>query len=59
VPLNEQPVFHVGLVAEETPISAAIVKRVISLPMHPYLPEETQVQIVDAVARAAGLPNLC
>ena len=58
VPLNEQPVFHVGLVAEETPISAAIAKRVISLPMHPYLSEETQVQIVDAVARAAGLPNL-
>lgn len=55
IPLNEQPVFHVGLAAENTPISAAIAKRVISLPMHPYLSEDMQAQIVDAVASVTDL----
>mgnify|MGYP001809932285 CR=1 FL=1 len=54
VPLNEQPVFHAGLDAE-TPMSAELAKRVISLPIHPYLSEGAQVQIVNAVARCTGL----
>ncbi|NEX19459.1 DegT/DnrJ/EryC1/StrS family aminotransferase [Thiorhodococcus mannitoliphagus] len=55
VPLNDQPVFHVGLPGEETPVSARVAQRVISLPMHPYLSEETQVEVVDAVVSATGL----
>ncbi|AFL74320.1 DegT/DnrJ/EryC1/StrS family aminotransferase [Thiocystis violascens] len=55
VPLNEQPVFHVGLETGATPVSADVAKRVISLPMHPYLSENEQIQVADAVAKAAGL----
>ena len=58
VPLNDQPVFHVGLAGMETPISARIAERVISLPMHPYLTEEAQLRVVAAVADAAGLLGL-
>ncbi|MBK5965096.1 aminotransferase DegT [Thiocystis minor] len=57
VPLNEQPVFHVGLETGATPVSAAVAKRVISLPMHPYLSENEQIQVVDAVAKAVGLSS--
>jgi UDP-2-acetamido-2-deoxy-ribo-hexuluronate aminotransferase len=55
IPLNDQPVFHVGLPGMETPLSARIAERVISLPMHPYLTEEAQLRVVAAVADAAGL----
>ncbi|MGQ9658812.1 MAG: DegT/DnrJ/EryC1/StrS family aminotransferase [Thermochromatium sp.] len=55
IPLNEQPVFHVGLPGEDYPVSAAVARRVMSLPMHPYLDEDTQARIVEAVAEAAGL----
>lgn len=55
IPLNDQPVFHIGLPGTETPVSKRIADRVISLPMHPYLTEEMQIQVVDAVAEATGL----
>lgn len=55
VPLNEQPVFQPSLERFATPISARIAQRVISLPMHPYLTEEDQVEIVDALAWACGM----
>ncbi len=55
IPLNDQPVFHVGLPGMETPVSKRIADRVISLPMHPYLTEEMQLQVVDAVAEATSL----
>jgi UDP-2-acetamido-2-deoxy-ribo-hexuluronate aminotransferase len=55
IPLNEQPVFHVGLPGEAYPVCAAVARRVMSLPMHPYLDEETQVRVVEAVAKATGL----
>lgn len=55
VPLNEQPVFYVGMETGKTPISHTIAERVISLPMHPYLSENEQIQVVDAVAEATGL----
>ena len=55
VPLNEQPVFQPSLERFGTPISARVAKRVISLPMHPYLSDDEQVRIVDAVAKATGL----
>lgn len=38
----------------ETPVSDRISKTVISLPMHPYLDEATQGQIIDAVLESAG-----
>jgi UDP-2-acetamido-2-deoxy-ribo-hexuluronate aminotransferase len=55
LPLNEQPVFHIGMGFENTPMSAAIAQRVLSLPMHPYLLEEEQEHIVAAIAAATGL----
>ena len=55
IPLNEQPVFGLGMEGSGTPISAAVARRVISLPMHPYLSAEDQDRIVDAVATATGL----
>lgn len=57
VPLNAQPVFSLGFGDTETPVSAAVSKRVLSLPMHPYLTDEVQVEIADAVARAAELEH--
>ncbi|NKN33911.1 DegT/DnrJ/EryC1/StrS family aminotransferase [Marichromatium bheemlicum] len=54
VPLNEQPVFHVPG-APATPVSAEVAAHVISLPMHPYLTDEVQREVVDAVAEACGL----
>ncbi len=56
VPLNEQPIFQ-GLGHGNTPISAAVAKRVMSLPMHPYLSDSEQIQIVDAVAEATNLSS--
>lgn len=55
IPLNEQPVFALGMEGGGTPLSAAVARRVISLPMHPYLGDEAQARIVDAVAEATGL----
>ncbi len=57
LPLNEQPVFQIGMGDNNTPISAAIAQRVLSLPLHPYLSEEDQDQIVAAVAAATGLKS--
>ncbi|SDW97560.1 DegT/DnrJ/EryC1/StrS family aminotransferase [Thiocapsa roseopersicina] len=55
VPLNDQPVFQPSLERFATPVSSRVAQRVISLPMHPYLSDEDQVRIADAVAKAAGL----
>ncbi len=55
IPLNEQPVFHVGLPGGELPVSNAVARRVISLPMHPYLTDEAQHRVVEAVVQATGL----
>ncbi|MCG6897530.1 MAG: DegT/DnrJ/EryC1/StrS family aminotransferase [Thiocapsa sp.] len=55
VPLNDQPVFQPSLDRAATPVSARIAKRVISLPMHPYLSDAEQLRIADAVARSTGL----
>ncbi|NCC28618.1 MAG: aminotransferase DegT, partial [Gammaproteobacteria bacterium] len=52
VPLNDQPVFQPSLERFATPVSSRVAQRVISLPMHPYLSDEDQVRIVDAVAKA-------
>jgi UDP-2-acetamido-2-deoxy-ribo-hexuluronate aminotransferase len=55
IPLNDQPVFHIGSGVMPTPVSRSVAERVISLPMHPYLSEETQTAIVDTVCRVTGL----
>lgn len=53
--LHMQPVFeHLGLREGRFPVSEAAARRVISLPMHPYLTEEQQVEVVRAVRQAVG-----
>jgi len=50
VPLHQQPVFeHLGCKTGDFPVSEKIASRVISLPMHPYLTEAQQQQVVNAV----------
>lgn len=50
VPLHLQPVFaNLGQGAGSFPISEAAGKRVLSLPMHPYLSEDQQAQVVKAL----------
>jgi UDP-2-acetamido-2-deoxy-ribo-hexuluronate aminotransferase len=50
VPLHLQPVFaSLGLGAGSFSKSEAAGRRVISLPMHPYLTEEQQVRVVQAL----------
>ena len=55
LPLHLQPVFaHLGLREGRFPVSESAARRVISLPMHPYLTEEQQVRVVAAVREAVG-----
>jgi UDP-2-acetamido-2-deoxy-ribo-hexuluronate aminotransferase len=55
IALHQQPVFaHLGLGKGRFPVSEAAASRVISLPMHPYLTEEIQVTVVQAVKEAVG-----
>jgi UDP-2-acetamido-2-deoxy-ribo-hexuluronate aminotransferase len=50
VPLHLQPVFaHLKQGAGAFPVSEAAAARVISLPMHPYLTEDQQVEVVNAL----------
>jgi len=46
VPLNEQPAYR-DLSAGVTPVASGVAKRVMSLPMGPYLKEEEQRQICE------------
>lgn len=53
VPLHLQPAFAgLGLATNSLPIAEAVAKRVLCLPMHPYLDHETQDSIVTEVAMA-------
>ena len=55
LPLHLQPVFaHLGLREGRYPVSESAARRVVSLPMHPYLTEEQQVRVVAAVREAVG-----
>jgi UDP-2-acetamido-2-deoxy-ribo-hexuluronate aminotransferase len=55
LPLHLQPVFaHLGLGAGRFPVSEAAARRVVSLPMHPYLTDAQQRQVVQAVRQAVG-----
>lgn len=50
VPLHLQPVFaHLGQGVGSFPVSEAAGRRVLSLPMHPYLTEDQQARIVTAL----------
>jgi len=51
--MHMQPVFaHLGHKHGDFPVSEAAAARVISLPMHPYLTEQQQVTVIDALAEA-------
>ena len=53
VPLHQQPVFaDLGLGAGAFPVSEAAGRRVLSLPMHPYLTEAQQASVVQALRAA-------
>ncbi|OWY39055.1 aminotransferase DegT [Xenophilus sp. AP218F] len=55
IPLHLQPAFaHLGLAAGSFPHAEAAGRRVMSLPMHPFLTEEAQDAIVAAVKQALG-----
>ncbi len=55
LPLHLQPVFAgLGLPEGSFPHSEAAARRVISLPMHPYLDEDTQRAVVVALQEAVG-----
>ena len=51
VPLNRQPALANAI--GETPVSEAAAKRVVSLPMHPYLRDEDLTAITETVSQAA------
>jgi UDP-2-acetamido-2-deoxy-ribo-hexuluronate aminotransferase len=53
VPLHLQPVFaDLGLGAGAFPVAEAAGRRVLSLPMHPYLTEAQQTRVVQALRAA-------
>ncbi|MFO1395149.1 MAG: DegT/DnrJ/EryC1/StrS family aminotransferase [Steroidobacteraceae bacterium] len=53
IALHEQPVFEgLGHRLGDFPVSEAAARRVISLPMHPYLTEEQQAVVVAALKEA-------
>jgi UDP-2-acetamido-2-deoxy-ribo-hexuluronate aminotransferase len=53
--MHMQPVFkHLGHHEGEFPASEQAARRVMSLPMHPYLSEEQQHQVVEALAQAVA-----
>ena len=52
-PLHLQAVFaDLGYVEGDLPVAESVAKRILSLPMHPYLDEETQQYIIDTVRDA-------
>lgn len=55
VPLHQQPVFAGLKVASGSlPVSELAAARVMSLPMHPYLTEDQQVRVVQALKKATS-----
>lgn len=54
-PLNAQPAFA-GLAGSlATPVSERLARRVLSLPLHPYLTDSLLSEVVEAVAQGTGL----
>ena len=56
-PLNAQPAYQSTCIAGPLPVSEALANSVLSLPMHPYLDDEVQDRIVDAVHVALRTKN--
>ena len=55
IALHEQPAFeYLGQGVGSFPVSEAAARRVISLPMHPYLAEEQQRKVVSALKEGVG-----
>jgi UDP-2-acetamido-2-deoxy-ribo-hexuluronate aminotransferase len=55
LPLHLQPVFaHLGQGEGSFPVSEAAARRVISLPMHPYLSDADQVKVVSALQESVA-----
>jgi UDP-2-acetamido-2-deoxy-ribo-hexuluronate aminotransferase len=56
IALHRQPVFDsLGLEEGSFPVSEAAARRVLSLPMHPYLSEKEQQEVADALTEAVCL----
>ncbi|HJR14636.1 MAG TPA: DegT/DnrJ/EryC1/StrS family aminotransferase [Rhodanobacteraceae bacterium] len=53
IPLNRQPAVAAGA---KLPVGDAVAERVLSLPMHPYLTEQTQHLVVEHLGAALGVP---
>jgi dTDP-4-amino-4,6-dideoxygalactose transaminase len=53
IPLSRQPAYA-HYPSAPTPVSQALSSHVVSLPMHPYLDEETQDRVIGAVLATAG-----
>ena len=53
IPLSRQPAYA-AYPGVATPVSEALCGHVVSLPMHPYLDENTQDRVIDAVLATAG-----
>jgi UDP-2-acetamido-2-deoxy-ribo-hexuluronate aminotransferase len=55
IPLHLQPVFaNLDLGPGSFPVAERLGQRVLSMPMHPYLTEEQQVTVVDALREAVN-----
>ncbi len=55
IALHQQPAFsYLGYAKGEFPVSEQVSAQVMSLPMHPYLPDDDQDRIVDAVKEAVS-----
>ena len=53
VPIHHQPIFKdLGYSDIDMPLADIASQRVVSLPMHPYMNEEDQVKVVDAVIKS-------
>jgi len=53
IPLSRQPAYA-AYPGVATPVSEALCGHVVSLPMHPYLDEDAQDRVIDAVLATAG-----
>jgi dTDP-4-amino-4,6-dideoxygalactose transaminase len=59
IPLNQQLGYtSYPVVTGGVPVSEALAQQVLSLPMHPYMDDETQDRIIEAVRHAVGSNNL-
>ncbi len=56
VPLHEQPVFaHLGYVSDDLPVTAAVARRVLSLPLFPEMTRNQAEQVAEALIAAVSL----